>query len=165
MKSLLPLLLVVLCLATAVSASITTAQTSAVSAAPAISRVVYAVIDDQTESYEISIAPVDYRINAYELQVSYDPKQFEAITVLPEAAACEQRFLIDRTIDATAGTVYIACGTITPPAVGIAMPLASVIFRRSEQGPPLIAIDPIVSAIYRHDGAGTRIPIQTVNEL
>lgn len=138
-------------------------QANATITAPAVvaqSQVSHTILSTTTESYTVSIDPVSYKVNAYELQISYDPTRHEVLSVVPASSACEDRFVISRKIDQQAGTIYLACGTITPPPVGQPVPLASIVFKRSAtETLPLIAVDTTSSAVYQHDGQGTRVPI------
>jgi len=122
--------------------------------------ITHQIIDARTEAYQISVAPVLYKMNAFEVALQYDPKLYQAISVLPESTTCETRLTIAQSIDVDAGRVYLACGSIVPSTVGEVIPLLSVVFERPDSGKSVFQIDEIHSALYRHDGFGTRVQIQ-----
>lgn len=119
----------------------------------------YTEVDDLYEQIEITVSSSAYRTNAYELNLKYDPKKHQAVSIVPSEEMCEYRFLISRTINPNEGTIYIACGSILPPNQNDDMRLATVYFRKINESKPELNLIKEKSALYKHDGLGTRVQL------
>lgn len=107
-----------------------------------------------THTYEVPIILRNDGVpmNAYDIQVSFDPNELEVTEVTHSDVLCEDRFAIKNTIDNVAGIIHLVCGT-TEPFVGTEATLA-VLTVRPEASSTRLSLLPD-SSVRLHDGFGT----------
>lgn len=94
-------------------------------------------------------------LNAFEVELLFDPGKFHVKEVLVSDTLCEDRFIIEQEVDVVRGRIYVACGTISPAAEG-AFSLLELVIEPSQKGLG-IALFGTDTHVYVHDGRGTSV--------
>ncbi len=94
-------------------------------------------------------------LNAAEVELFFDPKAFIVTDLIIHGDLCEERFVLTKIIDNTAGTVFYQCGTITP-FTGASTTLATIIIEPISLGTSPILFGTNTNAL-AHDGFGSNV--------
>lgn len=94
-------------------------------------------------------------LNAIETELYFDPELFTVTDITFHSELCEERFIIDRTVDNTLGHIHLSCGTATPFSGNVTI-FGTVTIIPLETGIGKIEFGE-KTHIYVHDGLGTQI--------
>jgi hypothetical protein len=94
-------------------------------------------------------------LNAAEVELFFDPKVFLVTDLKIHPELCEERFVLTKIIDNTAGTVFYQCGTVTP-FTGASTTLATITIEPLSLGTSPLAFGNNTNVL-AHDGFGSNV--------
>ena len=112
---------------------------------------------------QVMVATYNVPLNAFEVELRFDPTALQAKSIQFHDALCEDRFVIEQTIDQEAGIIRASCGTITPFITGSdALAVLSVSFAgESDVAPPVWF--GARTGLHIHNGLGTKATVELSN--
>lgn len=103
-------------------------------------------------------------LNAFELELTYDPLDTVLASFELHENLCEPRFLINKEIDAAAGRMHATCGSSDPFVTGSEyLPVATVVLHSRGNILPKVSFAP-KTQFHIHDGFGTRAQVRQISE-
>lgn len=94
-------------------------------------------------------------LNAAEIELFFDPKAFIVTDLSIHPELCEERFVLTKIIDNTAGIVFYQCGIITP-FTGASTTLATVMTEPLTTGTSPLTFG-LNTNVLAHDGFGSNV--------
>lgn len=94
-------------------------------------------------------------LNAVEVELFFDPTHFVVNDLTISPVLCEERFVITKIIDNTAGVVFYQCGTITPFS-GTSTTLATLYITPVQSGNTQLTFGDKTNTL-AHDGYGSNV--------
>lgn len=107
---------------------------------------------------ELRVTSGGEAINAVQVALNFDPKVAKLNDIKMEESFCDQRFILKKTIDNSAGKVEIACGLPNPGFSGLVGTVAKLIFQPLTVGNlNLTYSDGSSNKVLANDGLGTNV--------
>jgi hypothetical protein len=103
----------------------------------------------------IEVATGGEAINAGRADITYDPTRVEVLEIATDRSFCDKQFVLEKSIDPTAGLATISCGVRTPGFTGTGL-LAELIVKPLLPGTFSLTFGKETS-ILANDGLGTNV--------
>ena len=113
---------------------------------------------------ELVLATHNIRLNAFEVELHFDPDIHQITDVMTHPSLCEPQFLIEKEINVDEGIIMVSCGTTTPFITGVEyMPILTVAMESKDPAETRFQFGPRTS--FRiHDGFGTAAPVTILED-
>lgn len=113
---------------------------------------------------ELMLTTNNIRLNAFELELHFDPDVHQIKDVAMHPGLCEPQFIIEKQIDVDEGIIYVACGTTTPFITGTEyMPIVTVAMQSSNSEKARFQFGPR-TGFRMHDGFGTAAHVRVLQD-
>jgi hypothetical protein len=102
-------------------------------------------------------------LNAVEVEMFFDPKAIAVTDVIIHPEICEERFVLTKVIDNTAGTIFYQCGTISPFS-GTSTTLATIMIAPITSGATPLTFGSSTNAL-ASDGYGSNVTKERIDSV
>jgi hypothetical protein len=114
----------------------------------------------------VRIATHKVSLNAYEMELFFDPQTQTIDEVVLEGNLCDSRFLIEKHIDSVHGVIKIACGTTQPLETRDAfVPVVKIAYRVAPEVNNFELMFGQRTQFCEHDGFGTTAVLWLVDDV